>query len=108
MTQTILEKNIIEILGIDSLSDQEKAVFLEQIADTVMEPTLLRFVAGLTEEQEESFEYYLSTNPKPDAMLVHLTEHYKSFSKILEEEIVDLKGKAIRLMGDENGEKKVK
>jgi len=100
MSQAILEKNIIEVLGLETLPDEERVVFLSQIADAVMESTLLRLVAGLTEEQQESLEYYLSTDPEPGVMMEHFVTHYKAFEIILNEEIVAFKEDAISLLGD--------
>jgi hypothetical protein len=100
MSQAILEKNIINVLGLETLPDEEKLVYLSQIADAVMESTLLRLVAGLTEAQQESLDYYLSTNPEPEVMMEHLATHYKTFEEILQEEIVAFKDEAVMLLGE--------
>ena len=101
MSQAILEKNIIGILGLESLPDAERFVFLAQIADAVMESSLLRFIAGLTEDQQESLEYYMSTNPQPEVLFEHLATHYKAFEVIMQEEIVSFKKEAVSLLGND-------
>jgi hypothetical protein len=100
MSQAILEKNIIDVLGLESLPDEERFVFLAQIADAVMESTLLRLVAGLNEDQQESLEHYLSTDPKPEVMMEHFATHYKAFETIFQEEVIAFKEEAVALLGE--------
>jgi hypothetical protein len=100
MTHTILEKNILEALGLESLPDEERVVYLAQIANAVMESTMLRLVAGLTQAQQESLDYYLSSEPKPEDMMNHLATHYKAFEVIFEEEVIAFKEDALTVLGE--------
>lgn len=98
MTPPILNKNIAQLLGIDELSPDEQAAFLSEVGDVIFETSLLRLVAGLTEEQQEALEQYLETEPEPDVLLSHLLEHHKNFASILEEAVIEFKEDAQRVL----------
>lgn len=102
MTQTILEKDITKTLGLDTLSDEEKIIFLTQIGGAVMESSLLRLISSLTEEQATSLEYYLDTKPEAAVLMKHLLEHYKDFESLLKEEIIAFKEDALAVLGDKD------
>ena len=100
MSQTILEKDITKTLGLDSLSDEQQAAFLSNVGSIVLESSLLHLVESFDEQQQESLQYYLDTNPTPDALMEHLLKHYKKFEKILEEEIISFKEDALTVLGE--------
>lgn len=98
--QDLLQKDITKVLGVDSLSDNEQAVFLAQIGDAVMESALLRLVADLNPDQETALEQYLEEEPEPEALMKHLLEHHASFETVLEEEIAAFKEEALEVLGE--------
>src|SRR5690606_26676392 len=98
MTQNILQQNISKLLGIDTLPLEEQSAFLSEVGDVIFETSLLRLISSLTEEQQFALEDYLETNPEPEVLLSHLVEHYKDFSPILEEAVIEFKEDALKVL----------
>lgn len=98
--QTLLQQNIMNTLGLETLSDEEKLVFLEQVGDVVMEAALLRLIVGLDENQEAALEQYLETEPTGEVLFGHLIQHHKNFEMILEEEVLAFKEEALTVLAE--------
>jgi len=100
MSQTILEKDITKTLGLDTLPDAEKLLFLRKVGGSILELSLVKLSKQISDEQRTSLEYYLSTDPDPDALMDHLLGHYTVFGDILEEEIIAFKEDALAVLGE--------
>jgi len=99
-TQTLLQKDISDMLGMNGLSETEQAVFQEKIGDAVMESALLRLVADLNADQEAALEQYLEEEPDPEELMRHLVEHHADFETILTEEIAAFKEEVLAVLGE--------
>lgn len=84
------QKDIIELLGIENFSVEEKVAYLSKIADAVMDKVLLRLVAELSDDQVEAMEQFMETEPDPETVMKHLAEHHENFALFLKEEVNNL------------------
>jgi len=98
MTPHILQNDLTKLLGIDTLSLEEQSAFLSEVGDVIFETSLVRLVSSLSEEGQRALEDYLDTNPEPEVLLAHLIEHYKEFSQILEEVVLEFKEDALAVL----------
>lgn len=96
----ILQKNLVQTFGLDGLTDEEKATFLDELGTVVLETALVRFMTELSDEQVEAFDYYLETEPTPDALMEHLLKEYESFEPILKAAITEVKEDAVAVLGE--------
>jgi|GEM_PF-930340 len=95
-----LQKNLTKTFGLDGLSEEEKVAFLDEIGTVVLETALVRFMTELSEEQLASLNYYLDTEPEPDALMEHLLTQYARFEEILEAVIVEIKDDVAYVLGE--------
>ncbi len=96
----ILTKDLANIVGLDTLPEDEKIALIRDMGDVVMEAALLRFTAELSAKQMSALEHYLETEPDSDALLQHLLEHHPQFEKFLTEESAAFREEAVRIMGN--------
>lgn len=62
MTLPLDQQNIINILGIESLSDERKAALVDQMTDLVQKRMLVRILDSLNEGKRTEFEKLLDQN----------------------------------------------
>jgi len=98
MPQTILQENMVELLGIDTLSVEEQAAFLSDVGELILETALVRLVSELSLTQQHSLDAYMDAKPEPEILLSHLLEHYKNFNSILENAIEEFKEDALAVL----------
>ena len=104
MPQNLLQQNLSRLLGIDELSLEEQSAFLSEVGDVIFQTSLVRLVSSLSESQQHALEDYIDTNPEPEVLLAHLLEHYKEFSTILEEVVIEFKEDALNVLGKKEGD----
>ncbi len=100
MSFSLLKQNLAQVLGITELPLEEQAAFLSEVGDVIFETSLVRLVSSLGEEQQQSLEQYLETEPEPEVLLTHLLEHHKNFEQILEEVVLEFKEDALKVLED--------
>ena len=78
-------------LGIDVLSDSDKEALFNQFGQTIIENTLLQFLASQSEWEQNSFESWMLAHAGDSDMFSQLLLLYPDFGKILTAEILLLK-----------------
>lgn len=98
-TQPKKHSNDIEsILGINEMSEEEQAIFFDNIGAMVIESATLRFTMTLTQEERFSFEQWLEDKPTYDDLIVSACEAYPQFGELLSEEIQNFHSEASKLL----------
>ena len=87
ITSTMM-KEIEQILAIDNLSPHEKETLYTKVGNNVLENTLLRYLASLTEWEQSSFEQWITAHAAHADMMSELLLLYPDFGKIFSEEIL--------------------
>lgn len=98
MQENILEKNIVQILGIDTLAPEEQELFLEEIGSTILDAVLVRLSSVMTDSEVDALSQYLETNPEPQVLLAHIFEHYKDAESILVDVVTEFKTDAVEIL----------
>lgn len=91
MDPKILEKDIIELLGLENLADAEKASLVSKMAEIILERISLRILDALNEEDKKKFDALLKKNPAPAKMDAFLNAKVKHLEEIKMAEILRFK-----------------
>jgi len=91
----IMQDDISEIIGLQTLPEEEKVVMLRDIGELVLEAALMRLTASLSDEQVVALDQYSDTVTDTETLLKHIFEHYPSFEIILQEEVQAFKEEAL-------------
>ncbi len=86
ISMNTIQTDITKAIDLSFMTDLEKDEMIISIGDLIMEAALLRLLAELTDEQRESLDQFMETNPSSEILFKHLLEHHKSFAQIIEEE----------------------
>jgi len=100
----ILQQNLINTFGLESLSDDERVEFLNELGGVALETTLVRFMADLNEQQVAALNYFIDTEPTQDVLMEHLLTQYQGFESQLETTISEIKSDAVAVLGDGKNE----
>ena len=84
----ILMQELEKALAIDGLSHEEKNTLYAQVGNEVLENTLLRYLASLTEWEQSSFEQWITAHATEVDCMSELLLLYPDFGKIFSEEIL--------------------
>jgi len=93
------QKNLEDLFGTKEMSQAQRDDFMERVGNIVMESSVLRLLASLTEEQIEDLETHLVDESSPEVLLGYLLSHYPDFSNIIEEEINAFRAEANEILG---------
>lgn len=99
LTTNIIQEDISDLIGLNSLSEDEKIAMLRDLGELVLESAIIRLTADMSDEQVKALDQYSDTVTDSQVLLNHLFQHYKNFETILQEEIVAFKEEALAVMG---------
>lgn len=95
-----INKNIIEILGINSLPVEQQKEAMEKLGAIVYQEVMLRVLDIMSEEDKDLFEKLIEANPDPEAMFVFLAEKVPNIDQIVIEEAQSLKEESAEILSD--------
>lgn len=93
------QKNLEDLFGTKEMSEAQRDDFMKRVGNIVMESSVIRLLATLTEEQIEKLESHLVDESEPEALLKYLLSTYPEFETIIGEEINAFRAEAIEIMG---------
>ena len=90
MDKDLLEKNIISLLGLESLSEEKKVQFLEKISELVFKRAMVRVMELLSESDQEELGRLVDggDSEKTDAFIA---TKVPNFEEIMNNEIITVK-----------------
>lgn len=91
MDPKILEKDIIELLGLQNLPEKEKTVLIAKMAETVLDRISLRILDELEEEDKKKFDELLKVKASPEKVDKFLASKIKNLDEIKMAEILRFK-----------------
>jgi hypothetical protein len=95
--EEILTKDILEEMGVDTLSEDKKIILIEKMSDIVQKRLTIRLVEEMGEEQKDDFEKIADS---PDKVADFLQESFPNFMGILQEEVAKVKKEMIEEFGE--------
>jgi hypothetical protein len=99
MPTELIQQDLTKLLGLDAMVPEERAIFLANIGELILESALLRLSTELTHEQAVALDYYLETNPSPEMIIDYLQKHHSKFETYLEMEAQAFREEAIAVLG---------
>lgn len=97
--KNILEKDLSELFGLEDMSNEEKAEFLDDIGSMIMESATLRFMVEAEEDVVVQFEKKLEELADRDDAFETLLNSFPKYAAVLEEEIAAFKTEAAEVLG---------
>lgn len=96
MDRNLLEANIIEELGLESLPEERKIAIVQMMTDLVQKRVMLRIMEILSEAEKDEFEKLLKEKGEgaPEAA-EFLKEKIPNLDEIVKEEIIKVKEEAL-------------
>ncbi len=95
MKQTDLKTNLKQTFDLSTLSEEEQLVLANDVGELILESSLLRLMAELSEDQTSSLDHYLDSEPSSEELLEHLIEHYEVFPELVKEELQNFQKEAL-------------
>jgi len=93
---SLLNENIIALLGLESLPEEEKVQMLNKMALLIQKRVLLRVMDLLQDEDAEKMK---ALEQNPSEMMTYIAEKVPNFQEIVEEEIKKLKAEMLDAAG---------
>lgn len=76
---------------LQDMDEQAQDRFLSELGETMLETAVMRTLSEVSEAQSTALSYYIRTNPSPDDLFLYLTKRCGGFTRILDEEVANLK-----------------
>jgi succinate dehydrogenase flavin-adding protein (antitoxin of CptAB toxin-antitoxin module) len=102
MDKKFLEANIIEVLGLESLPDEQKIKMVQQMTDLAQKRIMLRIMEHLSEKEKDEFEKILGGPDVDLAAAEFIQNKVPNFDEMIKEEIVKVKQELIEKFGVAN------
>jgi len=99
MDKKLLETNIIEALGLESLPDEQKIQMVQTMVDLVQKRLMLRIMDQLSEEEKDEFEKILGGRDVDLAAAEFIKNKVPNFDEMVQEEIIKVKQEMIEKFG---------
>lgn len=92
----MLKENIITSLGLEALSDEEKAKMVERVLDLLQKRIMLRVTELLAAEDDTVLEELSGDFPR---LITYIKTKVPNFDTILEEEVLSIKKELLDSVG---------
>ncbi len=101
-TQTLLEADLTEVLGLKDLSDEERSEFLTELGTVLLDGALLRYLESCSAEDQSLFNSFVQMHHAEPDLLEKLMKAYPDFEAALTEELAAFKAEALGVLGEAN------
>ena len=88
--EEILNSDLLIVLGLETLSDEDKAELVSQMTSTVQKATVLRVLDNLSEEKKSELDSLLNSDDA-DKINAFLETEVPNFADLINEETVKFK-----------------
>lgn len=95
-----INKNIIEILGINKLPPEKQGEAMEKLGAIVYQEVMLRVLDILSDEDKDEFEKLIEKDPNPEKMFAFLSEKIPTIDQIVAEEAKSLRDESAEIFDD--------
>jgi hypothetical protein len=95
-----INKNIVTILGINTLPVEKQKEAMERLGAIVYQEVMLRALDILTEEDKDEFEKLIEKDPNPETMFGFLSEKIPNLEDIVKEEAESLRKESVEIISE--------
>lgn len=95
-----INKNIIEILGINKLPIEKQKEAMERLGGIVYQEVMLRVLDTMSNEDKDAFEKLVEKDPNPETLLEFLSSKVPDLEKIINEEAEDLREESAEILSE--------
>ncbi|MFA6392784.1 MAG: DUF5663 domain-containing protein [Candidatus Paceibacterota bacterium] len=95
-----INKNIVLILGINTLPVEKQKEAMERLGAIVYQEVMLRVLDILSEEDKDTFEKLIEKNPDPENIFGFLSEKVPNLDEIVKEEAEKLREESAEIMSE--------
>lgn len=93
--QTLIQGNIINLLGLQALPEKEKTELLTQMGEVVQERLTDRIFLTLSGQDRAAFEKLVDSDATPEAVDTFLRSKIENFEDLVMEEVLLLKAQMV-------------
>ncbi|NQV00877.1 MAG: hypothetical protein HQ537_02035 [Parcubacteria group bacterium] len=90
MNKDLLQKNIISLLGLESLPEEKKIQLLEKLTDLVFKRTIIKVMELLSEADQEELGKLIDAGDS-EKTNAFIAEKVPNFEEIMNKEIISVK-----------------
>lgn len=87
------------LFGLDEMTEEEQAAFLDEVGGIVMESALLRYLTELEPAAQQELEEFIAEHAEDEEFLEELGAAHPRFAELLTEEIAAFKEEAQAVLG---------
>ena len=95
-----VNKNILHVLGIDTLPLEKQVEAMERLGGIVYQEVMLRVLDGMNEADKDEFEKLIEKNPDPESLFAYLIGKVPDLDKMIGEEAESLRTEASDIMSE--------
>lgn len=95
-----INKNIIEVLGINTLPVEQQKEAMERLGAIVYQEIMLRVLEIMNDEDKDEFEKLIEKNPDPEALFSFLEEKVPNLNQIATEEAESLRSESAEILSE--------
>ncbi len=90
-TNPMLQANIIDLLGLQQLSEDRKQQLLAQMVQVVQDRITDRLIEAMSADQRQKFDQLLNTNPEPKQLDDFFHANIPDYEQIAADEVAKFK-----------------
>ena len=95
MDKDLLQKNIISLLGLESLPDEKKVQFLEKTSELVFKRTIVKVMELLPKSDQDELSRLIGAG-EPEKTDAFIAEKIPNFEELMNNEIVAIKEEMVK------------
>jgi len=93
-----INSELATLLGIDQMSESEKAVFLERTGNIIIDGAVGKLLMSLEPDQVAKIEAYVDAAPETTDIFEYFLKTYPDFQSIVEEEVANYQAEATEIL----------
>ncbi len=93
-----IQKNIETVLELGNFPPEKQEEILLRVGAIIYQNVLMRVMETMTDQNQDEFEKLLDNNASPQDIFSFLKKNVENFEKIIEEEALKFKNKAVSIM----------
>lgn len=98
MTHALLQRDLSDLIGLNTLPEEERETMLANIGSLILESVMLRAIAGMPDADAKKLGECIATDPAPEVLLEVLQNLVPDLEDLMEEETLAFKQECVDVM----------